>query len=99
MPYTEEQALAAMCLWEAVVAPDSDDSAPWYDDRECEGTCALRDRVLSLAPQCDSDWEFAQANLGFDDSFDWEFAPQWLRFNYGKDLRTPAERLAWLKAA
>jgi hypothetical protein len=94
--YGGDVALAAMCLWEAVVAPDSDDETPWHDDRECEGTCYLRDRILGMAEQCDADWQYAREHMGFDDSFDWEFAPGWLRHNYGHGFKSPAERLAWL---
>src|SRR5438128_639565 len=95
--YSGEVALTAMCLWEAVLdAGNRPPDQPWSDDWENEGTCALRDHILSMAAQCDSDWEFAQKRMGFDAPFDWEFAPQWLQHNYGKSLSTPEERLSWL---
>lgn len=67
---------AAMCLWEAAL------ESPEIMERlkAGEGAVAARDYVQTeLAPLCDLSWQYATQVLGFDDLFDWEFAPEVLR--------------------
>lgn len=108
--YSNDEALAAMCLWEVVLEQSHAVGrlpAPWDEDRENEGTCALRDRILDMAKLCERDWEEAHPEF-FDEPFDWEFAPQWLCHNYealrdgqrrDDSLAHRRERLAWLNVA
>lgn len=65
---------AAMCLWEYCLD---------YRPPACEafrglhGVCETRDRVQGFAKSCHESWEHAQAVLGFDAPFDWEWVPAW----------------------
>ena len=70
----------AACLWEACLKfKDADNSighivSNWF---EIKGTAEVRSTVISWHAECDAAYTAAVAT-GYDDSFDWEFVPQWL---------------------
>lgn len=67
---------AAMCLWEEAL------DKPEIMERlkDGEGAVAARDYVQTvLAPLCDLSWQYAIRVLGYDDAFDWEFVPEFLK--------------------
>lgn len=64
-----------MCLWEAVLENRDDlDRTSWEE----MGTACIRNNISELAPQVHMAWELAK-QLGFDDAFDWEFCPWFVR--------------------
>ncbi len=72
---------AALCLWEAVCAPDGSGPWPWEPFKEKYGTMALRRAIIDLADICSADWFIlAPDQQGFGNivSFDWEYCPLWL---------------------
>lgn len=68
----------AQCLWE-----NASDFAngPLYAFRAQCGTGELRSflRKLEVLLACEEGWNIAKREAGFDDSFDWEFCPWFLR--------------------
>lgn len=80
--YTVSEAEAAMCLWEEVLAAlSSGKGLDWAFARQLtEGTVVLRSHILDLAKPCHEAWTIAhQEGKGFDEPFDWEFVPWFLR--------------------
>lgn len=74
--YTELLMECAACLWEAAMdmKPHHPGLREWL---ECNGYCDVRMTVIGWAAECDRDYQKAVAD-GFEDSFDWEFVPDWL---------------------
>ncbi|MFX4226436.1 MAG: hypothetical protein ACFHHU_00675 [Porticoccaceae bacterium] len=68
----------AQCLWE--IAAEASDG-PLEAFRSKNGAAELRSflRDLPVLLACDEGWKIAQREAGFDDSFDWEFCPWFLR--------------------
>jgi hypothetical protein len=82
--YDEQQALAALCIWEAML--EIRDDVPALDKQwEDEGTCAMRAVALELAPI----WEASYNTLSEDErdtySYDWEFVPAFVVLEYETD--------------
>lgn len=77
--YTGNEMDAALCIWEFCLhqrCKDDDSVFDWL--RGGEGTAAARDQCVALAADCDKSYQMANT-LGYDDSFDWEFVPRWVR--------------------
>lgn len=80
---TYDEAEAAMCLWEECIHrlrdchPSNRDTEPlWNWLRGGEGAASARDMCLRLAKDIEYSYSVAR-EMGFDDSFDWEFIPRW----------------------
>lgn len=43
-----------------------------------EGAASARQQCIALAKDCDRSYHIAN-DLGYDDLFDWEFVPRWVR--------------------
>lgn len=71
--------ITAMCMWEETIGPLSNNPEVQIVFEQ-QGTCEVRDMILSHATQCHDDWERAQA-AGYDDCFDWDWVPKWMRDN------------------
>lgn len=89
-----EAARTAMCLWEALLEVQID-TANRNVIGELGGAYAARDLCLDLAIPCNDCWEIANA-LGYDDSFDWNFVPQWLDLYLASGR--PASEAEWQAA-
>lgn len=80
--HTEETALTAMCLWEALVTnylTSQSSSNAYLIKLEEVGTCQLRSIVLNtLAPAVEV--AYSAVSDSYDEPFDWEFVPVFLRF-------------------
>lgn len=68
---------ASMCAWEYVLSELSGGNNKWTARRDLEGTSALRHHVLNMAEVIHSAYGVA-VKAGFDESFDWEFVPEFL---------------------
>ena len=71
--YTEDTAMTALCIWEAVLeecmgGPMPGDLYQWITNRE--GVYAGRQAALDLAPMLDVAWESADLD---GETFDWEY--------------------------
>lgn len=77
--YTEGEVEAAMCIWEYSIsrqAVKEDDVFDWL--RGGEGAACARQQCIELCKDLDRSYHLARA-LGYDDCFDWEFVPRWVR--------------------
>jgi hypothetical protein len=88
MTYVEPADLidSAMCLWEDVMErlakPEKEakrHDLAVKDARYRMGTAGLRWKVAALAEPCHVAWEYAQRAHGYEECFDWEWAPWFLR--------------------
>lgn len=73
---------SAMSLWEAVCTAQPASRLANHADpvRSINGTAYLRDRVGAIARACHIGWIAAhKGGNGYDDAFDWEFCPWFLR--------------------
>tara|TARA_R110002072_G_scaffold151470_1_gene300769 strand:- start:6333 stop:6884 length:552 start_codon:yes stop_codon:yes gene_type:complete len=72
---------AAMSVWEAFVVSESDQEFPGLEViREQHGMATAREFVANLALTVHVGWLIAHQNgRGFDDAFDWQFCPWFLR--------------------
>ncbi len=77
---------AAMCLWEDVLDSLGMPARELHrhhdaviNARRSRGTAALRWLVAALAEPCHRAWEHAQRAHGYEDCFDWEWCPWFLR--------------------
>jgi hypothetical protein len=74
--YSEQDALAAMAIWECMLQWQSSPRTHpgmcrvWYS----EGACGMRDIALSIGKHVNDAWQIANRK-GFDSPFDWEFVP------------------------
>ena len=81
---TQDEAVTAMCLWEAWLEIRNTSTPGDLVAEEMErlqgehGVASIREVVLGLVPACELAWKAAHA-LGYDDCFDWEFCPDFLR--------------------
>ena len=79
----EEDALAAMCLWEEALMnrPDYPKlDAIWIN----QGTCVARSEILEAAKRCNDDYDKLPEDHPLrDQPFDWTFCPHWLAEHYG----------------
>jgi hypothetical protein len=67
---------AAMCLWEAVLEHED----IWQASRDALGIDEVRRFAAHIARTCLNGWGIAHADGdGFDDPFDWEFCPWFVR--------------------
>ena len=96
---SEETALDAIAIWEAVLDrnrhdwKNKDDSFhEWFTGGE--GACEGRQVALDIAPLFTPAWETISEEYG--DAFDWEFVPQFLEimFNSGKSPRELTQQAA-----
>jgi len=76
----------AMAMWEAVAEalqvdnPNHQELFERVDGyRKAHGTATLRDAVARMQPLCSADWD--ASGLQGDQSFDWNFVPDWLLNN------------------
>jgi hypothetical protein len=89
--WDERQVITALCLWEATLglseSGESDKkvgkepSAHWHTLTRLwdgVGVFTMRAAVADLAEDCDEAFKAAIA-LGYDDSFDFDFCPEFLR--------------------
>lgn len=93
MLYSYDECEAALCLWEECLhrisnarkraksageswidAQDNEELWNWL--RGGEGAACARSMCIDLARDIEQSYMFAR-DLGFDDSFDWEFVPRW----------------------
>ena len=74
---------AAVCLWEACLDNNFQHYARFREDN---GAAETRDRVVSFAKQCHDAWVIANEKLGFQDPFDWEWCPRFLRLCVDDDF-------------
>ena len=106
MTLTEGEALAAMCIWEELLTSDKLTSAgheAYHNYREDNGACETRDRVLTLARQCEAAWEIARVKQNYDAPFDWEFVPTYVELcideNFTPKYQTAEQAARALRAA
>lgn len=67
-------AYAAMCMWEEVLTMrERPDVTATFEGL---GTCTVRDLILSFAEKLNADYP-----EDYEDSFDWEFVPDWMHTN------------------
>lgn len=84
MTYTEDEVEAAMCLWEEVTGrleryPALADIDAKGRHSFAGGAAALRLHIMSLAKECDRDYNALPEDHPLrDEPFDWEFVPHWL---------------------
>lgn len=102
MSISEDNAMTAMCLWEAITDA--------LDDRhlnpeliavyEAEGAWAVRSALVHLAPKVDKLWDSLGDDLQDDvGAFDWEFCPLLIDMMHDlHTLPTKAEIKAHLQA-
>lgn len=85
-----EFAEAACCIWEEFleirkISPGKFEpfstEARILQGFEDEGTSAMRLKAINLAERCHYDYLNAIAD-GYDDCFDWDFVPNWIREHY-----------------
>ena len=89
LEYTADDVRDAMALWEAFLDTDQ----PKFEAfKENEGTCACRDAIQAISKKCSRLHKMA-VSYGFDDSYDWEWCPWFLR-NCVKANLTVRERAA-----
>jgi hypothetical protein len=79
-PWTECQIDAALCLWEYALSckVEKDLSVFNWMGGDSGGTAFARQICIELAKNCDRSYHIAH-DLGYDDCFDWEFVPCWVR--------------------
>lgn len=73
----DDIAEAAVCLWEQIIHPTYGTFPLAISACNEEGWSAVRATILGWAGACDLVYREA-INLGYDDSFDWEFCPLFL---------------------
>jgi hypothetical protein len=74
--WTDDLVDSAMCLWEAMLDLKSGDTFEEITQAFAQnGFASMRNFARSWAEQCHLDWQAAD----FDDCFDWEWCPLWLR--------------------
>jgi hypothetical protein len=75
--------LDAMCLWEAVIEICSIDDDPICAaitaTRNHHGTVALREAIAAMVPACEAAWRRAEREDGYDEPYDWEWCPSFIR--------------------
>ena len=82
---TVDTAVTAMILWEEAIASLPNDRPPeqmhatWPTWLRGGGAAANRDECLRLAPFVDAAWEYAAERYEYDDCFDWEFVPAFVK--------------------
>lgn len=77
--YSYDDCEAALCIWEYSIAcqQQGDDSVfEWLAGGE--GAACARSQCISLGNDCDESYQRA-VTLGYDECFDWEFVPRWVR--------------------
>lgn len=74
---------AAVCLWEACLENTFQHYTRFRDQH---GAAETRSRVITFAKQCEAAWKVAHEKLGFDDPFDWEWCPRFLRVAVSEDF-------------
>lgn len=72
----EDRVFTAMCIWEALLGTDN--HLGFEYSKEQVGWAATRSIAGEFAEPCNDAWEYAHKHLGYDDSFDWDWVPQWL---------------------
>lgn len=75
----EDITYAAMCIWEQFL-DGVRQRALISEAFENMGYTEMRHFAMSLAADCNADWEKA-SKYGYDACFDWEFVPAWLKEN------------------
>ncbi len=81
----------AMCLWEAFLEAEHDQSPPPHPYpnlrkmREDYGTWTVRHEIITACDKCDEAWLALSEDERDSLSFDWEFCPDWLE-EYDKTL-------------
>lgn len=75
---TKTLAYNAACLWEDFLSNCQAENDLFYAVRSAVGMAECRDRLVDLAEPVERAWLFAREN-GFDDPFDWEFVPWFMR--------------------
>lgn len=77
---------AAMCLWEDVIErlakPEREAKRHDLAVQEAKayrGMARMRKDIAALAEPCHLAWEYAQRAHAYEDSFDWEWCPWFLR--------------------
>ncbi|MCW3782484.1 hypothetical protein [Defluviimonas salinarum] len=78
MKYDTEAMNTAACLWEQCIEPTHALFRGVQALRDIHGTVDVRAGIVGLSEACDIVYETARG-LGYDDSFDWEFCPLFLR--------------------
>lgn len=74
-----EEVEAAMCIWEYALLCRIEDDDSVYNFLRCgEGASKARLMCIDLAMVCEEAYN-AAFKAGFDDSFDWEFVPMFVR--------------------
>lgn len=73
-------AVAAMCMWEAVLQPDAGSKVKTAIEATLNqhGVSAVRDAVQSFAFQCDLEWWQAVNEADYDDPFDLDWCPDFI---------------------
>ena len=85
--YSQNDMDAALCIWEYALHCKVINDETVYDWlRGDEGAAAARDMCIDLASDLDTSYHVA-TSLGYDDSFDWEFVPAWVRLAMDIPLR------------
>lgn len=77
--YEEAEVEAAMCIWEHALFLRLQDDDTVYDWlRGGEGAASARQMSIELCRDLETSYQVA-VERGYDDSFDWEFTPRWLK--------------------
>ena len=73
----EDRVFTAMCIWEALLGTDH--HLGFEYSKEQVGWAATRSYAAEFAEPCNDAWEYANKHLGYDDSFDWDWVPLFIK--------------------
>jgi len=73
----EDRVFTAMCIWEALL--ETRDHPGFEYSKEQVGWAVTRSIAGVFAEPCNDAWEYAHDHLGYDDSFDWDWVPRFVK--------------------